>query len=214
MFHVAALPRRAGAGRRRPCGAGHPLRSLLRHVRAKYRSRKIGAAIPRGEFGLCDPRKSDNHRRISAPGICRPHASLLAATPSLARVRAATIFRTAEPAAAGQCRCGAFAAASRFQRSGHSSPMAYHPRVPERMSTKSCPYCVAEMALSAIVCGRCGRDWRTGVQAIEVDRPASGLPEPRPEAGANAASLFWVCVGGVLVLLYVWYISMLQSVMH
>ena len=37
-----ALPRRAGAGRPRPSGAGHALRS-----RRSLRSGKIGAAIPR-----------------------------------------------------------------------------------------------------------------------------------------------------------------------
>lgn len=47
---------------------------------AAARSRKARAAIPRGEFGPCDPRRSQQPaRRISAPGMCRPHASLLAA---------------------------------------------------------------------------------------------------------------------------------------
>ena len=70
-----------------------------RVVECQRRSPKqeTGAAIHRGESGLCDPRRSHaDHRRISAPGICRPRASLLAATASAARVRAATVFRTAE----------------------------------------------------------------------------------------------------------------------
>jgi len=44
---------------------------------------KPGEAIPRGEIRLCDPRPAGNHRRIGAPDVCRPNASLLAAMPSL-----------------------------------------------------------------------------------------------------------------------------------
>jgi hypothetical protein len=43
------------------------------------RSRKARPAIRRGEFRHCDPRRSDDHRRICAPGMCRPNASVLAA---------------------------------------------------------------------------------------------------------------------------------------
>ena len=46
---------------------------------AAVRSRKASPAIPRGDFLSCDPRKSVYHRRISAPGTCRPHASVVAA---------------------------------------------------------------------------------------------------------------------------------------
>ena len=55
----AALPRRAGAGRPRPSGAGHATRSRASgSLSDAQRSRKAGAAILRGEFGLCDPRRS------------------------------------------------------------------------------------------------------------------------------------------------------------
>ena len=43
------------------------------------RSRKARPAIPRGDFPPCDPRKPEYHQRISAPGTCRPHASVVAA---------------------------------------------------------------------------------------------------------------------------------------
>ena len=46
---------------------------------AAVRSRKARPAIPRGDFLACDPRKSVYHRRICAPGTCRPHASVVAA---------------------------------------------------------------------------------------------------------------------------------------
>ncbi|SRR6266487_3698497 len=46
---------------------------------AAVRSRKARPAIPRGDFPPCDPRKAEYHRRISAPSICRPHASVVAA---------------------------------------------------------------------------------------------------------------------------------------
>ena len=48
--------------------------------------------IHRGEFVLCDPCRSGNHRRISAPDMCRPSASVLAASSSEARVRAEAGF--------------------------------------------------------------------------------------------------------------------------
>ena len=50
-------PRRAGAGRPRPSGAGHLARSLASSLGRSQRSRKTGAAIPRGESGLCNPRR-------------------------------------------------------------------------------------------------------------------------------------------------------------
>ena len=53
---------------------------------------ETGRSDSRGEFGLCDPRTSDDHRRLGAPAMCRPHASLLAALSSAARVRAETGF--------------------------------------------------------------------------------------------------------------------------
>jgi len=40
---------------------------------------KVRRAIPRGDFLPCDPRKPVDHRRISAPDTCRPHASVVAA---------------------------------------------------------------------------------------------------------------------------------------
>ena len=46
---------------------------------AAVRSRKARPAIPRGDFPTCDPRKPEYHQRISAPGTCRPHASVVAA---------------------------------------------------------------------------------------------------------------------------------------
>ena len=61
------------------------------------RSGKTGAAIPRGESGLCDPRRSQTTTgasvRLTSVAQAPP---LLAATASAARVRAATVFRTAE----------------------------------------------------------------------------------------------------------------------
>lgn len=33
----------------------------------------------RGDFGLCDPRCTEHHRRISAPDVCREHIPLVAA---------------------------------------------------------------------------------------------------------------------------------------
>ena len=38
-----------------------------------------GPRLWRGDFQPCDPRKPVYHRRICAPGICRPHASVVAA---------------------------------------------------------------------------------------------------------------------------------------
>ena len=62
-----------------------------------HRSWKTGAAIPRGEFGLCDPRRSHATTgasvRLASAAQAHP---LLAAPASAARVRAATVFRTAE----------------------------------------------------------------------------------------------------------------------
>jgi hypothetical protein len=46
---------------------------------AALRSRKARPAIPRADFPPCDPRKVEYHRRISAPNICRPHASVVGA---------------------------------------------------------------------------------------------------------------------------------------
>jgi hypothetical protein len=39
---------------------------------ASPRSRNAAGAIPRGESGPCDPRRVHHHRRIGAPGGCRP----------------------------------------------------------------------------------------------------------------------------------------------
>ncbi len=39
----------------------------------------LGAPPWRGDFLPCDPRKPVYHRRISAPGPCRPHAFVVAA---------------------------------------------------------------------------------------------------------------------------------------
>ena len=64
--------RSAGLGRPRPSGARHALRPHL-HGRGK-----TAGAIPRGEFLACDPWCLDDPRRISAPGMCRPRASVLA----------------------------------------------------------------------------------------------------------------------------------------
>ena len=72
-------------------GARHALRPACCTGR-----RKTGGAIPRGESRPCDPRRSDNHRRICAPGMCRTHASVLDAGASAARVRAQPVFRLAE----------------------------------------------------------------------------------------------------------------------
>ena len=47
---------------------------------AAVRSRKARAAIRRGDFMPCDPRRSQRlARRIGAPDMCRPPASLVAA---------------------------------------------------------------------------------------------------------------------------------------
>ncbi len=82
--------RSAGLGRPRPLERG------TRCAGTAHGRGKTGAAIHRGEFLPCDPCRSDNHRRISAPGMCCTHASLLAAGASAARVRAETVFRLAE----------------------------------------------------------------------------------------------------------------------
>ena len=39
----------------------------------------LGAPPWRGDFPPCDPRKAEYHRRIGAPNICRPHASVVGA---------------------------------------------------------------------------------------------------------------------------------------
>ena len=64
--------RSAGLGRPRTYGARHALRSH------RCTGAENGRSDSRGEFRPCDPRRSDNHRRISAPGKCRTHASVLA----------------------------------------------------------------------------------------------------------------------------------------
>jgi hypothetical protein len=79
--HSRAAGRRVSAGR-----PGTLERGVTR------RSRNAAAAIPRGEFGPCDPRRPDPHRRICAPGRCRPDPSLLAAGSSAASARAQDAF--------------------------------------------------------------------------------------------------------------------------
>src|SRR3954462_4704623 len=80
----------AGAGTSRVGG-----RRDAEHA-AAVRSRKARAAIRRGDFVLCDPRRSQRRaRRISAPDICRPHASVVAAGTAAYEPRA--ISRCAEP---------------------------------------------------------------------------------------------------------------------
>ena len=80
-FANARLGSRAA---RRPASSGPPPRSTG-HAFAggrsaersdALRSRKVGASIPRGESGPCDPHLPHNPRRISAPARCRPTASL------------------------------------------------------------------------------------------------------------------------------------------
>jgi hypothetical protein len=103
----AALPCRAGAGRPRPSGAGHVVRSVRR-----LRSRKIGAAIPRDEFGLCDPRSSQ-----ATTGASVRLTSVAQAHPYSSRLRAERAYEPRrfsgprKPAADGQCRRGTCTAA-------------------------------------------------------------------------------------------------------
>ena len=82
----------AGAGRPRTCGAGRGT-----DARAPPWPRAGTAGKPATRFLAAssvtvipvDPR---DHRRISAPGVCRPHASVIAAAASAARRRAETVF--------------------------------------------------------------------------------------------------------------------------
>ena len=105
--------RRAGAGRPRPSERGARCGAAAEVQRGG--ARKVGEAIPRGESGLCDPRRPDYHRRICAPDICRPSASLAAAA-SAARVRAETTF---PPHGVGR---GRPVPAQRVSGSAHSRP--------------------------------------------------------------------------------------------
>jgi hypothetical protein len=96
---AATQPRRRGSldGRR---ASGFGGRRVAERADAR-RSWKARAPIPRGEFGLCDPRRRTVHRRIGAPKMCRPHASVLAATASEYEARAVSRHaerrRTANP---------------------------------------------------------------------------------------------------------------------
>ena len=81
-------PRSAGPLVPWRCWAAAAVWSGPRAAESRFVSRSAqpgGAGKParrfaRGEFGLCDPRRSaHHHRRIGAPDICRPHASVLAA---------------------------------------------------------------------------------------------------------------------------------------
>ena len=73
---------------------------------------------------------------------------------------------------------------------------------------KLCPYCSKEMADAAIVCARCGRDWKTGVSHVapaETVQPAS-------------SSDWWRLWGLISIICLLGYLAlcgvMLQKVMH
>ena len=87
---------------------------------AAPRSRKTRPAIPRGDFRPCDPRRRlKYHRRISAPGTCRPHASVVAAASG--RVRAGSGFRgTRSGVRPTELPRGPRASAARSARRGHA----------------------------------------------------------------------------------------------
>ena len=68
---VTASTRRHAKG-----GGGFGRRTPLEHA-AAVRSRNARAAIHRVDFRPCDPRKSSDHRRIRAPGGCRPGSPIV-----------------------------------------------------------------------------------------------------------------------------------------
>ena len=85
-------------GRPRPSGAGHvpaKPRFVTAHESPSEQENRRGDS--RGEFGLCDPRRSHatTGASVRLTSVAQAHP-LLAATASAARARAATVFRTAE----------------------------------------------------------------------------------------------------------------------
>ena len=82
-----------------PVGAGHALRrqASSQDPAEAGRSGKIGAAIHGGEFGPCDPRRTQltTGASVRLTSVVQAHP-LLAAPSSGASVQAATIFRPAE----------------------------------------------------------------------------------------------------------------------
>ena len=72
------------------------------------RSRKARAPILRGDSRPCDPRRSGQHRRISAPGVCRTSASIVAAPASSGRAGCESTRRACFPGSrSGRCRSAA-----------------------------------------------------------------------------------------------------------
>jgi hypothetical protein len=154
----AALPGRAGAERPRPSGAGH----VPRRVRS-LRSGKIGAAIPRGEFGPCDPRRPQ-----ATTGASVRLTSVAQAHPYSPRHRAQRAYAPRrfsgprKPVADGQCRRGACTAAgsrslhARFLPSGKDEELhVATPRKPTasrsfpgrvRKPSRTCPHPAASHA--------------------------------------------------------------------
>ena len=109
----AALPRRGGAGRPRPSGAGHVRRSpRFVPFSESAADGKTGAAIPRGESGYCNPRKSHTTTGASVRLTSVAHAH-----PYSPRERAERGYEPRrfsgprKPAADGQCRRGRLRAA-------------------------------------------------------------------------------------------------------
>ena len=99
--------------------------------RDAQRSRKAGAAIPRGEFGLCDPRRSQTTTgasvRLTSVAHTHPYSPRLRAQREYERRR---VSGPRKPAADGQCRRGALAAAeSRWDSVGRRIPGSEDPGV-------------------------------------------------------------------------------------
>ena len=67
---------------------------------------------------------------------------------------------------------------------------------------KLCPYCSKDMELAAIVCRRCGRDWKTGVSSrktAESQDRGSSSPPALTKGGAIAGVYLLVVVAPLLV---------------
>ena len=156
----AALPRRGGAGRPRPSERGARCGAALRQ--AGRRSRKTGEAIPRGESGLCDPRRpqvtTGASVRLTCVAQARPYSPRRRAQRGYEPRR---FSRPAERAADGQCRHAAFAGGAdslpfgpdrvtgsshQAQRRSEHTPLRSPPLRPRVLSPDSPTWCSAQIA--------------------------------------------------------------------
>ena len=76
---VHCRARRLGGRRVAERAAARRSRKARPAIGTPARLPRWGPRLWRGDFPPCDPRRVEYHRRISAPGTCRPHASVVAA---------------------------------------------------------------------------------------------------------------------------------------